>query len=131
MTFKKNNTREPICLIILDGWGQSGKKNGNAVKLARTPNMDKYKKLFPHTILDASGESVGLPERQMGNSEVGHLNIGAGRVVYQELTRINKEIDNGDFFKLGHNAQGLYISPSEDVVIAFFGTINTKRQENH
>ncbi len=99
MTFKKNNTREPICLIILDGWGQSGKKNGNAVKLARTPNMDKYKKLFPHTILDASGESVGLPERQMGNSEVGHLNIGAGRVVYQELTRISKEIDNGDFFK--------------------------------
>jgi len=61
--------------------------------------MDSYKKMFPNTSLDASGEAVGLPEGQMGNSEVGHLNIGAGRVVYQELTRISKEIDNGDFFK--------------------------------
>ena len=99
MTSKKKNIKKPVCLIILDGWGQSKKKDGNAIRLAKTPNMDNYKKMFPHTSLDASGESVGLPEGQMGNSEVGHLNIGAGRVVYQELTRISKEINNGDFFK--------------------------------
>ena len=102
MTFKNNNVNKPVCLIILDGWGQSRKKNGNAISLAKTPNMDNYKKTFPNTSLDASGESVGLPDGQMGNSEVGHLNIGAGRVVYQELTRISKEINNGDFFKNSH-----------------------------
>ncbi len=99
MTSKKKNIKKPVCLIILDGWGLSGKKSGNAITLAKTPNMDNYKKMFPNTSLDASGEAVGLPEGQMGNSEVGHLNIGAGRVVHQELTRISKEIDNGDFFK--------------------------------
>jgi len=99
MTSKKKNIKKPVCLIILDGWGQSRKKNGNAIALAKTPNMDDYKEMFPSTSLEASGVSVGLPEGQMGNSEVGHLNIGAGRVVYQELTRISKEIDNGDFFK--------------------------------
>ena len=99
MTSLKKNIKKPVCLIILDGWGQSEKKSGNAITLAKTPNMDSYKKNFPNTSLDASGEAVGLPEGQMGNSEVGHLNIGAGRVIYQELTRISKEIDNGDFFK--------------------------------
>jgi len=98
MIIKKNNIKKPVCLVILDGWGLSENKNGNAIKLARTPNMDGYNKVFPHTNLGASGESVGLPDGQMGNSEVGHLNIGAGRVVYQELTRINRDIKNGDFF---------------------------------
>ena len=98
MIIKKNNIKKPVCLVILDGWGLSENKNGNAIKLARTPNMDGYNKVFSHTDLDASGESVGLPNGQMGNSEVGHLNIGAGRVVYQELTRINRDIENGDFF---------------------------------
>ena len=83
MTFKKNNIDKLVCLIILDGWGQSRKKNGNAIALAKTPNMDNYKKMFPNTSLGASGRLVGLPEGQMGNSEVGHLNIGAGRVVYR------------------------------------------------
>ena len=92
-------TIKPICLIILDGWGLSEHIEGNAIRLARTPHMDNYNKIYPNTRLDASGEAVGLPEGQMGNSEVGHLNIGAGRVVYQELTRINKEIKNGSFFK--------------------------------
>ncbi|PIU29501.1 MAG: 2,3-bisphosphoglycerate-independent phosphoglycerate mutase [Candidatus Hydromicrobium americanum] len=90
---------KPICLIILDGWGLSEHIEGNAIRLARTPHMDNYNKIYPNTRLDVSGEAVGLPEGQMGNSEVGHLNIGAGRVVYQEFTRINKEIENGDFFK--------------------------------
>ena len=92
-------TIKPICLIILDGWGLSAQIDGNAIRLAKTPHMDNNYKIYPNTRLDASGEAVGLPEGQMGNSEVGHLNIGAGRVVYQELTRINKEIKNGSFFK--------------------------------
>ena len=90
---------KPICLIILDGWGLSAQIDGNAIRLAKTPYMDNNYKIYPNTRLDASGEAVGLPEGQMGNSEVGHLNIGAGRVVYQELTRINKEIKKGTFFK--------------------------------
>lgn len=95
----KAKTIKPICLMILDGWGLSAQIEGNAIRLAKTPNMDNYYKIYPNTRLDASGEAVGLPEGQMGNSEVGHLNIGAGRVVYQELTRINKEIKNGTFLK--------------------------------
>ncbi len=98
MAGKKTNNR-PLCLIILDGWGLSNRTEGNAIALGSTPNMDNYMKAYPHTALDASGEAVGLPEGQMGNSEVGHLNIGAGRTVYQEFTRISKSIRDGDFFK--------------------------------
>ncbi len=97
MTYKAV-IKKPICLMILDGWGLSDQNEGNAIRLAKTPNMDNYCRIYPNTRLSASGESVGLPEGQMGNSEVGHLNIGAGRVVYQEFTRINKEIRDGDFF---------------------------------
>lgn len=86
-------------LVILDGFGLSVKKEGNAVYQANTPNLDFYFKNYPHTTLSASGLAVGLPEGQMGNSEVGHLNIGAGRIVYQELTRISKDIKEGTFFK--------------------------------
>lgn len=86
-------------MIILDGWGISEHKEGNAVYLADTPNMDSYYKIYPNTKLDASNGAVGLPEGQMGNSEVGHLNIGAGRIVYQEFTRISKSIENGSFFR--------------------------------
>ncbi len=88
-----------VCLLILDGWGISEKVTGNAVKMARTPNMDSYYRIYSYVKLKPSGEAVGLPEGQMGNSEVGHLNIGAGRVVYQEFTRINREIKNGNFYK--------------------------------
>src|SRR4030065_2053793 len=89
----------PVVLIILDGWGINPKKEGNAIALAKLPVYNSLIKKYPHTVLDASGESVGLPEGQMGNSEVGHLNIGAGRIVYQDLTRIDLSIKNGDFFK--------------------------------
>ncbi|MEK6584685.1 MAG: 2,3-bisphosphoglycerate-independent phosphoglycerate mutase, partial [Nitrospirota bacterium] len=88
-----------LILIILDGWGINTKKEGNAIALATTPVYDSLLSEYPHTILDASGESVGLPDGQMGNSEVGHLNIGAGRVVYQDLTLINKAIRDGEFHK--------------------------------
>ena len=88
-----------LILIILDGWGINPRKDGNAIALAKTPVYDSLLREFPHTTLNASGESVGLPEGQMGNSEVGHLNIGAGRVVYQDLTRIDKAIKDGDFYR--------------------------------
>jgi len=86
-------------LIILDGWGISSDSEGNAVMLANTPFINKIKKDYPNTSLLCSGEAVGLPEGIMGNSEVGHLNIGAGRVVYQELLRIDKSIRCGEFFE--------------------------------
>ncbi len=85
-------------LMILDGFGENENENANAVKLANTPNIDKLMKTCPTTDIHTSGLDVGLPEGQMGNSEVGHTNIGAGRIVYQELTRITKSIEDGDFF---------------------------------
>jgi 2,3-bisphosphoglycerate-independent phosphoglycerate mutase len=86
-------------LIILDGWGLGKKDYSDGVFLANTPFMDSIMANYPNTTLTTFGEAVGLPQGQMGNSEVGHLNIGAGRIVYQELTRINKSIRDGDFFK--------------------------------
>ncbi len=87
-------------LMILDGFGINEKEEGNAVKLANTPNLDKLMKTCPTTTIYTSGLKVGLPEGQMGNSEVGHTNIGAGRIVYQELTKITKSIEDGDFFSI-------------------------------
>lgn len=89
----------PVILIVLDGWGINPRKEGNAQLLAKTPALDKLFKEYPKTKLETSGLSVGLPEGQMGNSEVGHLTMGAGRIVYQELTRIDHEIETGEFFK--------------------------------
>ncbi len=87
-----------VVLIIMDGWGLSDSRDGNAVYLAETPNLDRLYGKFPFTRLASSGEAVGLPEGQMGNSETGHLNIGAGRIVYQEMVRISKSIQEGNFF---------------------------------
>lgn len=84
--------------MILDGFGISDKEDGNAIRAAHKPNIDKLFEQYPHVQLGASGLNVGLPDGQMGNSEVGHLNIGAGRIIYQELTRITKAIEDGDFF---------------------------------
>jgi 2,3-bisphosphoglycerate-independent phosphoglycerate mutase len=91
--------KKPLALIIMDGWGYSDKKEGNAVAAANTPNLDALCANYANTLISGSGMDVGLPDGQMGNSEVGHVNIGAGRVVYQELTRVTKEIRDGDFFK--------------------------------
>ncbi len=87
-------------LMILDGFGENTNEKGNAVKLSNTPNIDKLMKMYPTTDIYTSGLNVGLPDGQMGNSEVGHTNIGAGRIVYQELTRITKSIEDGDFFSV-------------------------------
>jgi len=88
-----------VGLIIMDGYGLAPASDSNSVTLAKKPFIDSLFKNYPHTTLQASGEAVGLPEGQMGNSEVGHLNLGAGRVVYQSLTRINVAIKDGSFFK--------------------------------
>ncbi len=90
--------KKPHVLIILDGWGYREERDANAIALANTPNWDKLWAEQPRTLISGSGEDVGLPDGQMGNSEVGHMNLGAGRVVYQDLTRIDKDIKDGDFF---------------------------------
>ena len=91
-------SKKPTVLMILDGYGLNETANGNAVAGAKTPVMDKLMAECPFVKGNASGMAVGLPDGQMGNSEVGHLNMGAGRIVYQELTRITKEIQDGTFF---------------------------------
>jgi 2,3-bisphosphoglycerate-independent phosphoglycerate mutase len=90
-------SKSPVALIILDGFGCRDEVKGNAVSQAKKPNFDRFWKTYPHAHLTASGEAVGLPAGQMGNSEVGHLNIGAGRIVYQSLTRVNVAIREGEF----------------------------------
>src|SRR5258708_25197742 len=92
------NRPKPLVLIILDGWGYRGETKANAVALARKPTYDRLVEEYPNTLIKTSGHSVGLPDGQMGNSEVGHLNIGAGRVVHMDSTRIELMIQNGDFF---------------------------------
>lgn len=90
--------KNPVALIILDGWGYREATADNAIANAHTPHLDKLWSEYPHTLISGSGEDVGLPAGQMGNSEVGHMNLGAGRVVYQDFTKVTKAITDGDFF---------------------------------
>ena len=90
---------KPTMLLIMDGFGLAPDTNANAIYAAKTPNLDSLFSECPHAQLNASGRFVGLPDGQMGNSEVGHTNMGAGRVVWQELSKITNEIENGEFFK--------------------------------
>src|SRR5271155_468766 len=93
------NRPKPVILTILDGWGYCPASKGNAIHLARKPNYDRLLKDFPNTLIHTSGPYVGLPDGQMGNSEVGHLNIGAGRIVQMDITRVDKLIASGEFFR--------------------------------
>ncbi|BDG03795.1 2,3-bisphosphoglycerate-independent phosphoglycerate mutase [Anaeromyxobacter oryzae] len=90
---------KPVLLVVLDGWGNRAERDANAIAIAGTPNVDALLRDYPSTALETSGLSVGLPEGQMGNSEVGHTNLGAGRIVYQDLVRINRAVEDGSFFK--------------------------------
>ncbi len=90
---------KPLLLCIMDGVGEREELHGNAVKVANTPNLDKLKEKYGYSLLEASGKKVGLPIGQMGNSEVGHTNIGAGRLVYQSLELITENINNGEILK--------------------------------
>ena len=95
-----NGTAPPVVLVVLDGWGYREEREGNAIELASTPTWQRLWRSYPRTLLEASGLAVGLPEGQMGNSEVGHLNLGAGRVVPQDLVRISQSIQNGSFYEI-------------------------------
>ena len=98
-------SRTPVALIVLDGWGFRPGRDGNAVELGDTPTWDRLWQRAPKTLLEASGLAVGLPEGQMGNSEVGHLNLGAGRVVPQDIVRISQSMTSGEFFQLAPLAE--------------------------
>jgi 2,3-bisphosphoglycerate-independent phosphoglycerate mutase len=124
----------PVALIILDGWGIREMEGGNAVILGNTPNYDRWMRTLERSIVDASGEAVGLPEGQMGNSEVGHLNLGAGRIVYQDLTRINLAIKDGSFFNnevLGKAIEEAKISGGKVHVIGLFGEGGVHSHSDH
>src|SRR3954462_1531315 len=95
-----NDEHRPVVLVVLDGWGYREAQEGNAIRMAHVPTWDRLWSRAPRTLLDASGLAVGLPEGQMGNSEVGHLNLGAGRVVMQDLVRIDVAIRDGSFFAI-------------------------------
>src|SRR5438445_6929631 len=97
---KRRGPRTPVVLIVLDGWGFRPGREGNAIELGDTPVWHRLWERAPRTLLDASGLAVGLPDGQMGNSEVGHLNLGAGRVVPQDIVRISQSIQAGEFFRL-------------------------------
>ena len=91
--------RGPLALIIIDGWGYSDAREGNAIALAATPFYDELTSQYPHTLLEAHGSRVGLPAGVMGNSEVGHLNIGSGRVIRMDVSLVDHEIETGNFFR--------------------------------
>ncbi len=93
-------SKKPVVLMVLDGYGLSDRKDGNAIAMASTPVMDKLMAECPFVPGNASGLAVGLPDGQMGNSEVGHMNIGAGRIIYQDLTSITKAIEDGTFLRM-------------------------------
>lgn len=111
-------------LIILDGWGIGDQSTSDAISAAHTPFMDSLWSNYPHATLKACGEEVGLPEGQMGNSEVGHLNIGAGRIVYQELTRINKSIRDGEFQRNQVLLEAFRVAKERKVKLHFMGLVS-------
>ncbi|MGN4156071.1 2,3-bisphosphoglycerate-independent phosphoglycerate mutase [Staphylococcus auricularis] len=123
--------KQPTALIILDGFANRESEHGNAVKKAHKPNFDRYYNAFPTTQIEASGLDVGLPEGQMGNSEVGHMNIGAGRIVYQSLTRINKSIEDGEFFDNGVLNQAMDHVLDHDSALHVFGLLSDGGVHSH
>ena len=124
-------SKKPTVLMILDGYGLNEKQEANAVYEAKTPVMDKLMAEWPFVKGYASGLSVGLPDGQMGNSEVGHLNMGAGRIVYQELTRITKEIEDGDFFKNEALLKAMKNAKENNSAIHFMGLLSDGGVHSH
>ena len=123
--------KKPTVLLILDGYGERKEKDGNAIALANTPVMDKLKKEFPYVEGQASGLFVGLPDGQMGNSEVGHMNMGAGRIVYQELTRITKAIEDGDFFENKALKEAVEHCKKGNSALHFMGLVSSGGVHSH
>ena len=125
------STKSPLVMVIIDGWGVTEKKEGNAIAQANTPNMDSLLKNYPSTILKSSGEDVGLPDGQMGNSEVGHLNLGAGRVVYQELTRISRSVKEGTFYNNDVLLNALEHVKEKGTALHFMGLLSDGGVHSH
>ncbi|WP_250229130.1 2,3-bisphosphoglycerate-independent phosphoglycerate mutase [Anaeropeptidivorans aminofermentans] len=123
--------KKTTVLMILDGFGLTDKTEGNAIKMAKTPNIDKIFENYPWAEGQASGLNVGLPDGQMGNSEVGHTNIGAGRIVYQELTRITKSIEDGDFFENPEFLQAVENCKANDSALHFLGLLSDGGVHSH
>lgn len=128
---ERKMSKKPTVLMILDGYGLNNETRGNAVAGANTPVMDKLMADYPFVKGNASGMAVGLPEGQMGNSEVGHLNMGAGRIVYQELTRITKEIKDGDFFKNEELVEAMENCKKNDSALHLFGLLSDGGVHSH
>lgn len=124
-------TKHPVAVIILDGLGYREVQADNAVCQADTPFLDRLWEKYPHTTMKASGEAVGLPEGQIGNSEVGHTNIGAGRVVYQSLTRINKSIEDGDFHDNKALKEAIDYAKKQDSALQIFGLLSDGQVHSH
>lgn len=131
MKGRNDMAKAPLILMILDGFGVNDVKEGNAIATASTPNFDYVRKNYPITTLGASGMSVGLPDGQMGNSEVGHTNIGAGRIVYQELTRITKAIDEGEFAKNPALLGAIRNCKKNDSALHLFGLLSDGGVHSH
>jgi 2,3-bisphosphoglycerate-independent phosphoglycerate mutase len=121
----------PLALIIMDGWGYSEDPDNNAILAANTPVWDQLWERYPHTLINASGQGVGLPGDQMGNSEVGHLNLGAGRVVYQEFTRISKAIDDGAFFNNPVLTAAVDKAAAKNKAVHIFGLLSDGGVHSH
>jgi len=126
-----NQSHRPLALIILDGWGYSDTPQHNAIYAANTPVWDRLWANYPHTLISASGEGVGLPDGQMGNSEVGHLNIGAGRVVYQEFTRVNLAIRDRSFFDNATLLQAVNNAKQADKAVHILGLLSPGGVHSH
>jgi 2,3-bisphosphoglycerate-independent phosphoglycerate mutase len=124
-------SKKPTVLMILDGYGLSDSKEGNAIYQAKTPVMDQLMAEYPYVKGYASGLEVGLPAGQMGNSEVGHLNIGAGRIVYQDLTKITKAIDDGDFFENAALLRACDNAKENDSALHLYGLVSDGGVHSH
>jgi 2,3-bisphosphoglycerate-independent phosphoglycerate mutase len=121
----------PVILLILDGFGHREEIKDNAIAQAHKPNIDALKQSFPHTVINASEQFVGLPDGQMGNSEVGHLNIGAGRVVFQDFERINNSISSGEFFKHADLLKALQVLKANNKALHIFGLLSDGGVHSH
>ena len=124
-------SKRPVVLMVLDGYGLNDNPEGNAIAMAKTPVMDSLMKDYPFVKGAASGLAVGLPDGQMGNSEVGHMNIGAGRIIYQDLTRITKAIQDGDFFENEELVKAVENAKANNSALHLFGLLSDGGVHSH
>src|SRR4051812_23091912 len=125
------NIPKPLVLAILDGWGYAPPSKANAISLARKPVYDRMLRQYPNTLIHTSGRFVGLPDGQMGNSEVGHLNMGAGRIVYMDITKIDLMIENGEFFSNKVLLDGMTHAKQDGRRLHIFGLLSDGGVHSH